>query len=833
MEVSADLASLNYAARCAKLSAPDQAMALAKRALQMAEAQGDALAAAEAATTLALLRSRREGQDRVEPEFARLLAEFTRLGDELGRLRIECRLAGIPLLRGDERDSWDHLIELTEALEQGGDAIDRCDALNLRALFHDRLGHTELALRTYFQLLEEAQQCPDPGSLPHALANLGYVQYAAGDSASALRQLELAGHLVENQGQASLGSLLVAHLAQCLLHLGRPQQALDALLPWLSGAKRAHENLSLLSMHTTAAHCLVMLDRLDEADELIAVALPMVGSGLREEVRAHLVHGLVEQGLGRLDGARQALAQAEGLLGRMQQLDLHLPIQLHLAQARLHEQMGDFGRAYHYLERHRQAYEQTQSSAARARVMSSQIEADLERTERARLQLEQERNEARLIGAYVDTLTGLPNRERLRIEGEELRNQHEGLLPAVLMLNINRFKAINDALGNELGDAVLLATAQRLAELPHQFLGRTHADQFCLLCTEPGRLPALQVQLEAAFATPLSVYDQWVDVSLSIGVALPPHGGETMTALMRNAETAMYADRKRLAGWTVYVPELETVRPADLTLLSELKRAVEQDELLLYLQPKVCLHDGSVHSAEALVRWQHPERGMVPPFQFIPFAEQTGRISMLTHWVLRAAMRHTVDWRQQGLQIQVSVNVSTFDLRDQGFAQRVFQLLRETGARAEDVRLEVTESAAMDDPSTTLKVMQALVDGGLSLSIDDFGTGYSSLAYLQKMPVTELKIDRAFVSGVRAGTDGEALLRATIGLAHVMGMPVVAEGAETAEEWALLQALGCDYAQGYLIARPMPVPQFLAWRERHMPFVPLIARHDEFRPTVW
>jgi diguanylate cyclase (GGDEF)-like protein len=833
MEVSSDVASLNYAARCAKLSAPDQASGLAARALRMAEQQGDELGAAEAASTLALLRSRREGQDAVEAEFDRLLQVFIRLDDRVGRLRVECRLAGIPLLRGDQREHWDHLVPLTVELEALGDSIDRCDALNLRGLYHDRLGQTEPALRAYFKLLDEAQQCPDPGALPLGLSNLGYVQYAAGDSEAALRQLELANQLVDSQGQASLGSFVVSNLAQCLLHLGRPQEALAALRPWLSGSRHAHENLSVLAMHTTAAQCHVVLQQWNLAQASIERALPLIGRGLREEVRAHLVHGLIEQGQGRLESARLALMQAQALLARMQELDLHLPIQLFLAQARLLEQMGDYPGAYRCLDKHRAAYEITQNSAARARVMSSQIEADLERTERARLQLEQERNEARLLGAYVDTLTGLPNRERLRLEGEELRIRHAGQLPAVLMLNINRFKAINDALGNELGDAVLLATAQRLADMPHDFLGRTHADQFCMLCTDVNMLEIVRAKLDQAFATPLSVYDQWVDVSLSVGVALPPGGGENMTALMRNAETAMYADRKRLSGWTYYAPELETVRPADLTLLSELKRAVEQDELLLYLQPKVNLSTGRINSVEALVRWQHPERGMVPPFQFIPFAEQTGRISMLTHWVLRAAMRHTVDWRKQGLTIQVAVNVSTFDLRDQGFPLRVFELLRETGAHPADVRLEVTESAAMDDPSTTLKVMQNLVEAGLSLSIDDFGTGYSSLAYLQKMPVTELKIDRAFVSGVRAGTDGEALLRATIGLAHVMGMPVVAEGAETADEWALLSALGCDYVQGYFIARPMPVPQFLEWRKEHNPFMPTATQQSEFKPTVW
>ncbi len=211
---------------------------------------------------------------------------------------------------------------------------------------------------------------------------------------------------------------------------------------------------------------------------------------------------------------------------------------------------------------------------------------------------------------------------------------------------------------------------------------------------------------------------------------------------------------------------------------------------------------------------------MVPPFEFVPFAEQTGRICLITHWMLAQAMGLCARLRAQGTPLQISVNISTVDLDKAGFADAMLAQCRQLGADPGDIRLEVTESGAMQDPSAALLIMHALRDAGFSLSIDDFGTGYSSLAYLQKMPVAELKIDRSFVRDVVAGSEAAVLLESTIELGHRLGLAVVAEGAETGAEWAMLTALGCDYAQGYFAARPMTVDAFLAWRTHHAPFNP-------------
>lgn len=430
------------------------------------------------------------------------------------------------------------------------------------------------------------------------------------------------------------------------------------------------------------------------------------------------------------------------------------------------------------------------------------------------------RNEALHLATH-DALTGLPNRELMLQSGEKQLAIDNRL--AVLVLNIERFKAINETLGPQIGDRLLIETAARLAALAGGQVSRLHADQFCLLVPDSDRLDTLRHQIEQAFAAPIEVNGQTVDLALAVGVARAGLGaasaGPGMTQLLRNAEMALDRARAHRQGWAEYSSALESVRRADLGLLSELGRAVEQDELRMFLQPKVRLGDGAVISAEALIRWQHPGRGLVPPGEFVPFAEQTGRICLLTRWILRQAMTQTVQWRRAGRPLQISVNLSSCDLDEAGFAERLAAMLAETGADPADILLEITESGAMTDPAAALTVMASLRAIGFTLSIDDFGTGYSSLIYLQKMPVSELKIDRAFVQGITESGDGSALLKSIIELGHQLGLSVVAEGAETADEWRMLGELGCDFVQGWFAARPMPVDAFERWCEQQTPFL--------------
>jgi EAL domain-containing protein (putative c-di-GMP-specific phosphodiesterase class I) len=384
--------------------------------------------------------------------------------------------------------------------------------------------------------------------------------------------------------------------------------------------------------------------------------------------------------------------------------------------------------------------------------------------------------------------------------------------------DVDRFKAIVEVLGYQAVDTVMLQVSRRLGSISGVTLGKSQDTHFCLLCPDPLRLEGLRNDLSQAFSEPIQVLDHWLDVSLSIGVA--DNAGESVAALMRNAEVALDAAKKLKLGWLKYDAQMETSRPENLSMLSELNAAIADNEFELYLQPKVRLLDGTVHSAEALIRWFHPVKGLIPPNHFIPFAEQTGKIRAITLWVLKEVAQITKTMRDRGQPLLISANVSALDLQDEDFVVRIYELVNSVGALPGDIRLELTESSLMGDPETSLVTLHALKSAGFSLSIDDFGTGYSSLAYLQKMPVTEVKIDRSFVHRVRSESESAALLDFIVALGHRLGLTVVAEGAETSYEWHLLKELGCDYVQGWVAAKALPIKDFLIWCEDHDPFFP-------------
>lgn len=437
-----------------------------------------------------------------------------------------------------------------------------------------------------------------------------------------------------------------------------------------------------------------------------------------------------------------------------------------------------------------------------------------------------EREEKIMHQAYHDALTHLPNRQMLMMLGEKalMLAQRERRALAVLAMDIERFHAINETLGYEVGDRLIHMVGQRLGVLVRDAdaLARPGGNLFIALMHTPVALniPDFHRRLEEAFSVPFEIDGNQVDVSLATGVALYPEHGRDINELMRKADIAVAFSKRGRHGIVVYEESMESNRTGHLTLLSELKRAVENDELAFYLQPKVNLMSGEITSAEALVRWHHPERGFVPPGEFIPFAEQSGRIGMLTRWMLEKAIVLTRQWVEQGQPILVSVNISARDVLDERFPDVLAELLERHQAYPGWIRLEITESGLMENAERALAVLEAIREMGFSLSIDDFGTGYSSLSYLKRMPVAELKIDRSFVQGARAGTDSAILLRSTIDLGHNLDLSVVAEGVETEEEWSLLRDLGCDYIQGYLASRPLSIENFLRWRHENSPFVP-------------
>lgn len=473
--------------------------------------------------------------------------------------------------------------------------------------------------------------------------------------------------------------------------------------------------------------------------------------------------------------------------------------------------------------------------AATQRLSRGEYDVPLEHTDRSdeignlarsfdhmRRDIAAQQTEVRRL-AYWDRLTGLPNRERFR-EAVVLAIARStgGAVPpnplAVLTLDLDRFKHVNDVLGYSFGDRLLQAVAERLRQQvpsPDNMVARLGGNEFAVLLrgADAATAHATALRITQSFEEPLAFEDQTVDLSAGIGIACWPGDADDADTLLSRSEIAMYAAKRRLSGAQQYDASFDSASAQTLSLLTELRHAVEHHELRLYLQPKVPLHGQPGRAAEALVRWQHPQRGLVPPMQFIPFAEQTGFVRQLTLWIFEEVARLLADPRTQGLALRVSVNLSTRDLLDPELSTRLADILVRHGVPASAFCLEITESAIMDDPQRAEAMLNRLSEQGFKLSIDDFGTGYSSLAYLKRLPVHELKIDKSFVMGMETGEDDAMIVRSTIDLAHNLGLTVVAEGVETAAILERLRILACDEAQGYHIARPLPVDDFLAWQE--------------------
>jgi diguanylate cyclase (GGDEF)-like protein len=440
--------------------------------------------------------------------------------------------------------------------------------------------------------------------------------------------------------------------------------------------------------------------------------------------------------------------------------------------------------------------------------------------------------EARIVDlAFRDPLTGLANRtlfnDRLgQAVGTAARTGHA---MSVLLIDLDRFKKVNDVLGHPVGDELLNQVAVRLSrELRRttDTVARIGGDEFAVLLPSQGREGAalLARQLLDALDMPVTIEGQTVDVSGSIGIATYPEDGGNPTELMAHADAAMYVAKRTGSGHAAFDPKMAPTGEHGLSLLSDLRRAVDENQFYLQYQPKISLGDRSCLSAEVLLRWRHPTRGFVPPDQFIPFAEQTGAIKSITRWVLARGLAQLAAWRGQGLEMSLNINVSTRDLVQQDLPAIVRAQLLAEGVAARHLCLEVTESAIMEDPAHALASLQALHEMGVQLSIDDFGTGYSSLAYLKKLPVQELKIDRSFVLNLDRDDNDLHIVRSTIGMAHNMGLKVVAEGVETESVAGKLKGLGCDGAQGYLFSRPLNADDFLAWaRASHAAQPPRLA----------
>jgi diguanylate cyclase (GGDEF)-like protein/PAS domain S-box-containing protein len=430
--------------------------------------------------------------------------------------------------------------------------------------------------------------------------------------------------------------------------------------------------------------------------------------------------------------------------------------------------------------------------------------------------------EALVQQARHDALTGLPNRILLqeRLDAAIARLHQDCTPLALLLLDLDRFKEVNDALGHAVGDAVLQQVAQRLraAVRAEDTIARLGGDEFALLLVDAEQSSALQVAeaVRSALINPIEVGGLILDIGASIGIALGPQHGQENGTLLRRADLAMYAAKRAGRGIGVYAPELDRDNAERLALSGELRGAIERDELILHYQPKVALQDGRIFGVEALVRWQHPTRGLLQPDQFIPLAEQAGLIEPLTYWVLRTARAQQAAWQLAGVELNMAVNLSAQSLRDSNLLCVVEgALARHSGVRA-GFELELTESVLMSDPARAGTLLAGLRALGVRIAVDDFGTGYSSLAYLKRLPIDDLKIDRYFTRDMATDSRDRALVKATIDLGHTLGLRVVAEGVEDAMSLELLRRMRCDDAQGYYISRPVAPDALRRWlRERN------------------
>lgn len=418
--------------------------------------------------------------------------------------------------------------------------------------------------------------------------------------------------------------------------------------------------------------------------------------------------------------------------------------------------------------------------------------------------------------ALYDSLTQLPNRTLLidRI-GQAIRDaQRYKREFALLMMDLDRFKLVNDTMGHGVGDEMLREVARRLCATVRDSdtVARLGGDEFMVLLTG-GRETATEIatRIERALHEPMWVDGESLDVGASIGIAHYPAHGHDVELLMRHADIAMYQAKRQQGGWVVFDGVDRESERSHLSLLGDMRRALERGEYEIDWQPRLALATGRVIGLEGLVRWNHPSRGRLQPGDFIAFAEETGFVREITRWVVAAGVQHAARLVREGLDLHVSLNVSALDVQQRDFAQDVARALQTAGLDPSRLVLEITESGVVADLGDALATLRSLADAGVRLSVDDFGTGYATLAQLQQLPVHELKIDRSFVSGMCENRGSEAIVRATVDLARKLGLSVAAEGVETLKELKALQALGCDEAQGFFIAKPLRADEVGAW----------------------
>jgi diguanylate cyclase (GGDEF)-like protein len=423
--------------------------------------------------------------------------------------------------------------------------------------------------------------------------------------------------------------------------------------------------------------------------------------------------------------------------------------------------------------------------------------------------------------ALTDPLTGLHNRTLLtdRIRSAIASAQRTKATFAITVLDLDRFKVVNDTLGHGTGDLLLKEVAKRLRQAVRDSdtVARLGGDEFVLLLAGgPDAAREVAHRILKAMAVPLRSADQMIDIGVSIGIAMYPEHGADDATLLRHADAAMYRAKHQQLGACFFDGDSREVRRSYLSMHGEMRTALAEGQFELEYQPKLDLKSGLIVGLEGLVRWNHPVKGRVPPNEFIPFAEQTGFMREMTRWVVAEGARFSAELQRAGLDLRVSVNVAAQDIQNPDFCAGVGDILREHKLEPRRLCLEITESGVVSETETALRNLRTIASHGVLLSVDDFGTGYATLKQLQRLPVHELKIDRSFVSGLHQNRGNESIVRATIDLAKQLGLSVVAEGVETVKELRTLATMGCNEVQGYYLSKPMPAGEVAAWVEmRH------------------
>lgn len=416
-----------------------------------------------------------------------------------------------------------------------------------------------------------------------------------------------------------------------------------------------------------------------------------------------------------------------------------------------------------------------------------------------------------------DTLTDLPNRKLLtnRLRHEILRSERTQKPLVLIVSDLDRFKEINDTLGHHIGDLVLQQAGERMLHIFRKTdtVARLGGDEFGILLPETNTEQAILLAQKVVeeFNQPFIVEGHNLGIGISMGICESPMYGNDVNILLQRADVAMYMAKRNNLGYEIYDSDKDTHSIGRLALMGDLRKAIEEQSLELYYQPKVDIVTGKVFGVEALLRWQHPRQGFILPDIFIPLAVQTGLYKPLTSWVVKRAIEQCAEWRQQGIEMNISVNLSVQNLHDVTLKSQIGELLRQAQLPASSLTLEIIESDIMTDPIRARETLNQLNEMGVILSIDDFGSGYSSLNYLKQLPVSEIKIDRSFVMEMTSDENDAIIVRATIDLAHNLGLKIVAEGVKDQATWEILRVLGCDIGQGYFISKPVSPGVFIKW----------------------